>query len=78
MRQATIAPLARRDEAAHKVHKHKSGRLPRGTMMGIDDYATTVLADALSGCAEPSPQCESSPALARLDAFLGRADAPVY
>ena len=45
-------------------------------MMGIDDFATTVnLADALSGCAEPSPQCEfPSHSEEELDAFLGRAD----
>ena len=44
--------------------------------MGIDDFATTVnLADALSGCAEPSPQCEfPSHSEEELDAFLGRAD----
>ena len=45
-------------------------------MMGIDDFATTVnLADALSGCAEPSPQCEfPQHSCEELDAFLGRAD----
>ena len=44
--------------------------------MGIDDFATTVnLADALSGCAEPSPQCEfPSHTPEELDSFLGRAD----
>jgi hypothetical protein len=45
-------------------------------MMGIDDFATTVnLADALSGCAEPSPQCAfPQHSHEELDAFLGRAD----
>ena len=45
-------------------------------MMGIDDFATTVnLADALSGCAEPSPQCAfPQHSCEELDAFLGRAD----
>ena len=44
--------------------------------MGIDDFATTVnLADALSGCAEPSPQCAfPQHSEEELDAFLGRAD----
>ena len=44
--------------------------------MGIDDFATTVnLADALSGCAEPSPQCAfPQHSHEELDAFLGRAD----
>ena len=44
--------------------------------MGIDDFATTVnLADALSGCAEPSPQCAfPRHSHEELDAFLGRAD----
>ena len=44
--------------------------------MGIDDFATTVnLADALSGCAEPSPQCAfPQHSEEELDAFPGRAD----